>query len=69
MVNSIFGGQLQEPVSVQSMTKLAHEDNQKKDKDEYQHFDEMLMRCEEELKLLEELLREPLEKGITVNDG
>jgi hypothetical protein len=36
---------------------LAHEDSQKKDKDEEQHSDEMGMRCEEELKLLKDLVR------------
>jgi type I site-specific restriction endonuclease len=49
---------------------LAHEDIQKKEKYEEHHFDEILMRCDEELNLLGEFLRElELYGGITVNDG
>lgn len=59
LINAITGGQLQEPVSAESRTKLAHQDSQKKDKDEEQHSDKMLMRCDEDIMLLERLLKEP----------
>lgn len=60
LTNAIVGKQLQEPVNAENRTKLAQEDSQKNDQE--QHSEAMLMRYEEELKLLETLLRDPESK-------
>ena len=50
-VNIVDGAQLQEPICEDNMGKIVHGDSQSKDKEK--HLDEMLMKFEEEIKLLE----------------
>jgi hypothetical protein len=57
LCNAITGGQLQEPIGAESRIKLAHKDSQ--GKDIKKHSDAMLKKYDEELELLENLLRGP----------
>ena len=58
LFNEITGGKLQKHVDAESKTRLARGDSQRKDIDEEKHSYVMLMKCDEKMKLLEELLRE-----------
>lgn len=55
--NSITDGKLQEPIWKEKDTKLAHGDSQSENINEEKHFDEMLKKHNEELELLENLMR------------
>ena len=57
LFNEITGGQLQKHVDAESKTRLAHGDSQRKDINEEKDSYVMLMKCDEKMKLLEELLR------------
>jgi len=57
LCNEVIGGQLQESVGAERRTKLAHEDSQGKDKEKHSYT--MLKKYDEELELLENLLRGP----------
>jgi len=56
-VNIVDVAQLQEPVSEENGGKRVHGDSQSKYREK--HSDEMIMKFEEEIKLMEMLLREP----------